>query len=386
MKWLPGLSRVNAPDAAREFERSVKGEHAAPLPGTAEAGDVTDMSITVRAYRVPATTLAGMTVGQVRGRAPLVSVELVRHGSRWVTPSDTTTFETGDEVVVGAPLTSQTRVREVLGPELPDAEARTLLPIRTVDVVLSRDDAAGRTLPDLTKTMGPGFYPNAVFRAGVELPAGAETTLKKGDVIRVTGTEPRLATLEQKIGHVVRATYSSDILTLALGLLVGAFFGAIPVPIFGLGISVGAATMLVAGILFGWLKTRHPALGGPISEGGRRLLEEMGLNVFTAVLAINSGLAVYHVITQGPVWSLIVSCLIVSAVPAAVAWWFGRHVLGLNAALLMGAIAGARQNTASLRAAQKETDSSVPGIGYPVPLAISTVSLSVAAYFLAIFT
>ena len=158
------------------------------------------------------------------------------------------------------------------------------------------------------------------------------------------------------------------------------------VPMFGVTISFGAAAVLVTGIVFGWLKTRHPALGGPISEGARRLMEEMGLNVFTAVLAINSGLAVYQVIVGGPVWALVISCLIVSAIPALIAWWIGRHVLKLNPALLMGAIAGARQNTASLRAAQEASQSAVPGIGYPVPLAITTVWLSVVAYFFALFT
>ena len=115
----------------------------------------------------------------------------------------------------------------------------------------------------------------------------------------------------------VRATHNSDVLTLALGLLAGAGLGAIPVPLFGVSITFGAAAVLVVGILFGWLKTRHPALGGPISEGGRRLMEDLGLNVFTSVLAVNSGQAVYQVIVGGPVLSLVVSCLIVSSVPAS---------------------------------------------------------------------
>jgi putative transport protein len=72
-------------------------------------------------------------------------------------------------------------------------------------------------------------------------------------------------------------------------------------------------------------------------------------------------------------------------VPALIAWWIGRHVLHLNEALLMGAIAGARQNTSSMQSAQEQTKSAVPGIGYPVPLAITTLALSVVAYFLAVF-
>jgi putative transport protein len=175
------------------------------------------------------------------------------------------------------------------------------------------------------------------------------------------------------------------VLTLALGLLVGAALGAIPVPLFGVRISFGAAAVLVTGIVFGWLKTRHPALGGPISEGGRRLMEELGLNVFTSVLAVNSGQAVLQVMSGGPLGSLVIACLIVSAVPALVAWSVGRHLLHMNPALLMGAIAGARQNTSSMQAAQEESHSAVPGIGYPVPLAITTVSMSVVAYFFALF-
>jgi len=385
MKVLPAMARFDAPAAARAFEASVRGQHAVPLPGTVEAGDVEDPSIAVRAYQVSATSIGGRTVAEIRAKAPRVSIELVRRANRWIAPDDALALLPGDEVVVGAPLTAQVRVREALGPELPDTDARSRIPIRTVDVVVNRDQSAGRSLTDVLTAAAPGLYPNAVFRAGEEMPVGPATILKKGDVIRVTGTEPRIAQLDAKVGPVVRASHSNDVLTLAIGLLAGVAIGAIPVPIFGVSITFGSAAVLLVGIIFGWLKTRHPALGGPISEGGRRLLEEMGLNVFTSVLAINSGAAVYQVLTQGPVWSLIVGCLIVSAVPALIAWWIGRHVLHLNEALLMGAIAGARQNTSSMQSAQEQTKSAVPGIGYPVPLAITTLALSVVAYFLAVF-
>ena len=47
---------------------------------------------------------------------------------------------------------------------------------------------------------------------------------------------------------------------------------------------------------------------------------------------------------------------------------------------------GDHQQQRNLRqAAQEEAHSAVPGIGYPVPLAITTVALSVVAYFFALF-
>ena len=309
----------------------------------------------------------------------------MRRGTEWLAIDDSTTLTAGDEIVISAPIDKQIRVREVLGPEVPDAEARALSRMHTVDVVINQDDAAGGSLPELLSKFGRGLFPNAVFRAGVELPASTATKLQKGDVIRVTGSDAHIADLGKRVGQVVRASHASDVLTLALGLLVGSMIGAIPVPLFGVRITFGAAAVLMTGIVFGWIKTRNPAFGGPISEGARSLMEEMGLNVFTSALAINSGLAVYQVASGGPVWQLLIACQFVSLVPELVAWWVGRHVLHLNPALLMGAIAGARQNTTSMRAAQKESQSAVPGIGYPVPLAITTIVVSVVGYFFALF-
>ena len=386
MKLMPKLAGFDAPAAGRAFEASMRDEHAAPLPGTVEATEVADTSIAVRTYQVAATSIGGRTIGEIRGKAPRVSIELVRRETRWLATDDTLTLKPGDEVVVSAPLAAQILVREALGPEVADTEARSRTPMSTVDVVVSHSDAVGRSLPNLLAWVGGGLFPNAVFRAGEELPLTGATVVQEGDVLRVTGTEPRLAQLGDKVGQVVRATHTSDVLTLAIGLLVGAALGAIPVPFFGVSITFGAAAVLIVGILFGWLKTRHPAFGGPISEGGRRLMEDLGLNVFTAVLAINSGEAFFQVIADGPVLSLILSCLVISTVPALVAWWIGRHVLHINEALLMGAVAGARQNTSSMQAAQEISHSPVPGIAYPVPLAITTVAMSIVAYFFALLT
>ena len=182
MKLLPSLARFDAPKAAREFEDAMRAERASPLPGTVEAADFSDTTIAVRAYRVFESTLAGKTIGDVRRKAPGVAIELVRRGTDWLTLDEGTTLVAGDEVVVSAPVEKQIRVREALGPEVPDAEARALRHVHTVDVVISKDEAAGRSLPELLASVGGGLYPNAVFRVGVELPPGGETTLKKGDV------------------------------------------------------------------------------------------------------------------------------------------------------------------------------------------------------------
>ena len=62
----------------------------------------------------------------------------------------------------------------------------------------------------------------------------------------LTGTDAGIAAFGKRVGQVVRASHSSDVLTLALGLLVGALLGAIPIPFGKVSITFGAAAVLIA--------------------------------------------------------------------------------------------------------------------------------------------
>ena len=141
------MAGIDAPKAAREFEAAMRGERMAPLPGTVEAADAVDASVAVRAYRVPEGSVAGKTIGDVRKAAPGMAIELVRRGTEWLAVDDATALAVGDEVVISGPVEKQVRVREMLGPEVPDAEARALRPLHTVDVVIGRDEAVGHRYP-----------------------------------------------------------------------------------------------------------------------------------------------------------------------------------------------------------------------------------------------
>ncbi len=57
----------------------------------------------------------------------------------------------------------------------------------------------------------------------------------------------------------------------------------------------------------------------------------------------------------------------------------------MNGALLLGAVAGGRCNSAGLRAAQETSQSNVPALSYPVTFAISNVVLTIMTYVFAMF-
>src|SRR4029078_12899587 len=108
-----------------------------------------------------------------------------------------------------------------IGPEVNAPQVRDIAP-ETVEVVLHNPRAVGRTMLDLARDVGHGLYLNAMFRGGEQIPVGPETVVREGDVLRVTGARWRIATIERELGKVVRASLATDIVTLALGLALGA--------------------------------------------------------------------------------------------------------------------------------------------------------------------
>src|SRR5690606_8393157 len=108
-----------------------------------------------------------------------------------------------------------------------------------------KSDLVGHTLGEIALHEGHGLYLNALFRGGDELPIARDVVIRRGDVLRVTGSRRRLDALQKRVGKVVRPSLVTDIITLALGVALGALLGAITVPVGGVKFSLGSAVGLL---------------------------------------------------------------------------------------------------------------------------------------------
>jgi putative transport protein len=381
---LPDLLGRNSARAARELERSLHATDQ-PLPGsTAEFfGAPAPGPRVVRAYEIARPDLVGHTLGELRRLRPDVSIERVLRGGEVLELADDLQLRERDVVTLYGEVPELVAAAMRIGPEVAGAGAVDV-GSQTVDVVAHRGPAIGKKLGDLAEA-GYGLYLNAVFRAGDAIPFGPETIVQKGDVLRVTGSTARVDALERRVGKVVRASLSTDIVTLALGLALGGLAGAITIPLGSVVVQVGSAVgLLLVGMGLSILRTRNPMFGGPYPEPARQLIEDLGLNVFVAVLGLNAGTGVVHAIEQGAVGPILGAALIVGFIPPILAWLLGAYVLKMNDALLMGAVAGGRCSSPGMRAAEEATHSSVPTISYPATFAISNIVFTVMAYLIAV--
>ena len=274
------------------------------------------------------------------------------------------------------------RARGLIGPELTEHALRSI-PTETVEVVVTHRNLVGKTLAELVHGVGHGLYLNGLFRAGDQVPATPETVVRKGDVLRVTGDAPHTAALAKAAGAVSRTDVATDIVFLAVGLAIGALVGAITIPVGNVKLSLGTGGgLLLTGLLISVWRTRRPSLGGPFPEPARRLIEDLGLNIFVAIVGLNAGAKFLEAMKGGTVLPLLLGAMFVGLIPPLIVWIVGSYAMKLNPAILLGAMAGARTNSPGMRVAQEDAHSTAPAIGFPVPFAIGTILLTIAGYVL----
>ncbi len=382
LKSLPRVLGRDAVAEGREFERELAPD-GTPLPGTALAFLHGALPVSRRTFRVERSNAAGRGVRDLREAFPRITIDAIVRDGKLLRVTDDTLLATGDEVAVLAPTSLQLQLAERVGPEVENALVPPL-ELETAEIVQRKDDVVGMTLADLARGVGHGLYLNAMFRAGELIPKGPNVVIRRGDVFRVTGSRERIERLAAQLGSIVRPSFSTDTLTLALGLALGAFIGALTLSIGAVKLSLGSVALLLVGVAFSALRTRNPALGGPFPEPARQLFEDLGLNVFVAVLGLNAGLGVVQAIQSGAIVPVLIGSAVVGLLPPLVGWMLGQYGLKMNIASLLGAVAGARCSSPGMRAAQETAHSAAPAIAYPVTFAISNVLFTVMSYLFAL--
>jgi putative transport protein len=367
----PRLLGVDLKAASRELEREMSA-------GASETRGVQSgyREWDIRAYQL-APSGAGRMVADVEGTfAPdRVFVQRVRRGETLLTPSPTTVLEAGDRIAVAArrPVLLGDRAT-TLGIEVEDKPLLDF-PVIAVDVVLTNRALADHSLSALAERHGRGVALMKLVRGGEEIPFTGETTLNRGDLLRLAGTQADVERAGQALGYLERPSSETDVVFVGLGILVGGFVGLLSITVGGLPLSLTASGgALIMGLVFGWLRSVRPTFGR-IPEPALYVFDTIGLAVFIGVVGLSAGPSfVSGLKATGP--SLLLVGFLVALLPHLTAVLFGHYVLKMHPVILLGACAGAGTVTAALRAIQDEAGSRLPVLGYTVPYAVGNILLT----------
>ena len=366
----PRLLGVNLKVESQKLEAQMSAESIEPS-GRSSGYRVWD----IRAYRLADVFASRRIVDVEKSFVPeRVFVERIRRDSNVVDATPDTVLHAGDIVVVVARRRVLLSESFAIGVEVEDRELLDF-PVTTADVVVTNRAVVDQTIPALAEQYGRGVALQKLIRGAEEIPFTLETTVQRGDLLRIAGATQHVERVGKILGYIERSSSETDVVFVGLGIFLGGLIGLLSVRVGDLPLSLTASGgSLIMGLVFGWLRSIRPTFGR-IPEPALWVFDTVGLAVFIGVLGLNAGPSfVTGLRVTGP--SLLLVGFLVAVIPHVVALLFGRYVLHVNPVILLGACAGAGTVTAALRAIQDEAGSKLPALGYTVPYAVGNILLT----------
>ena len=369
---LGGLDKVKA--ACKELEAKM-GQSDEEEPGMAKAA----RPVVFRAYKIVNDWFTeGKTINELetyfRKDGKTIYVERVRQNGVIKEVTSKLILKKGDEVVLSGRREYVIEEEEWLGSEVLDVQLLDF-PAETLPVTVSKKTCAAKSVAQLRRQkFMHGVSIQSIKRTGVAIPILPKTIIDAGDVITIVGTKDEVDVAAAAIGYADRPTNQTDMIFVGLGILLGGLFGALTVHLGGVPLSLSTSGgALIAGLVFGWLRGKHPTFGR-IPEPSLWVLNNVGLNMFIAVVGITAGPGFVEGFKEVGV-SLFVVGALATALPLIAGLLIAKYIFKFHPALILGCTAGARTTTAALGAIQDAVESQTPSLGYTVTYAVGNTLL-----------
>lgn len=372
-KMLGGLEKVKA--ACKELEAKM-GTSEADEPGFEHAR----RPVVFRAYTIENNWFGnGKTVEQLESyfisQGKRLFVERMRHNHTIINeilPGQL--LQKGDEVVLSGRREFAIGEEDWIGEEVIDPQLLDF-PVEVLPVMIHKKPYANQKLEFIRKQpFMHGVSVRRIKRADIDIPVFAQTMVDSGDTLELVGLKKEVETAAKQLGYIDRPTNATDMVFVGIGILIGGVIGALAIHIGGVPISLSTSGgALIAGLVFGWLRSKHPTFG-QIPESSLWVLNNVGLNMFIAVVGISAGPSFIQGLKEvGPM--LFIIGILATSLPLLLGLILARYVFHFHPALALGCTAGARTTTAALGAIQEAVGSETPSLGYTVTYAVGNTLL-----------
>jgi putative transport protein len=367
----------------------------------------------LRAYRVrEGGIIVGKTVGEVEAMSlasgARLFIERIRRGGEIFDATDDMVIQAGDIVAVAGRIDLLVRLATPAAAARPagtvaaagaasaaavdlvhvgsrpgaeEVDDRELLavPIEGVDIYVTSKAADGKKLAELaTLPAARGVFLRKIARGATatEIPILPETKIYRGDILTVVGRTQDTAATAKALGYADRPSDVTDVAFVGAAIVIGAIIGASVIKIGGIPVTLSTSGgALIAGLVFGWLRSVHPTFGR-IPSSTLWFMNSVGLNVFIAVVGISAGPGFVAGLQQLGI-GLFLWGVFVTTVPLVLGMYIAKYIFRFHPALILGCCAGARTTTAALGMVCDVGKSQVPGLGYTVTYAVGNTLLTI---------
>lgn len=212
-------------------------------------------------------------------------------------------------------------------------------------ILITRPSINGKHLGDLHLRNRYGVNVSRVQRAGIQLVATPQLTLRVGDRVTVVGEQESLKRVAKELGNAVKHLDEPNMVTIFIGIVLGLVLGCLPIEFPGISYPVRlglAGGPIIMGILIGAFGPRFHMVAYTTTSANL-MLRSLGLSIYLACLGLAAGADFVETVMQPRALWWIAYGLLITLVPVILlavisVKWSGKTVAS-TAGMLCGAMA-----------------------------------------------
>lgn len=358
---------------------------AAKMGGAGELGEgeFTPLSrVTTRAFKLSkSATLLNKTVKELEEEfGQDLTVEHVIKDKNGIEPEADMILKEGDILFISGLVSAFSKVGNSLGNEISEFGENIDFTEEVRRIILTNKKINGLTLEKVLKKATAeqrhGIYVSGINRMAKPIPVLDGTEVHTGDEILLVGRKKDLDRVQKLIGYKAPSINATEFVTLGLALAAGYLIGEISFSIGGTPVSLGSGLgCLVSGLIFGFLRTRHPKMGA-VNNGAANFLQSFGLAVFVGIVGLNAGEPALEAIKQYGVTLLLLG-VVVTLLPMIIQFTLNYTLFKIkNPIEALGVLTGSKSANPGFATLLEAAGNSTPTPSFTMTYAVANIFLT----------
>ncbi len=368
IRFLPKLLGVSLQKAEQENQMKMKEEFPEVLH---------------KNFKVENDTVAGKSIGELRIRYMTKAVvSRVVHNGTAVTPTSETVLHKGDLIKAVGTKESLERVKILIGAPVDDEIP--LDPNYDVrSVLITNKQVVNKTIGQINLLHTYNATITRIRRSGIDISPAPNSKLQFGDKLIIASSKDNMEMVARIFGNDQKRLSDTDILPVALGIVLGVLVGKVNITLGNFSFSPG----LTGGVLIVALVVSRIGKTGPIlwtmSGAANQLLRQLGLIFFLAAVGTDAGAEIADTFERYG-YRLFMYGAVITLLPMIAAALAGKWLFNMNLLSMLGAISGSMTSTPGLAAADSMTRTNAHSIAYATVYPVAMVLLIVVVQLISL--
>jgi len=340
--------------------------------------------ILTRNFIVENENVIGKTVGSLRIRFMTKAVvsRVLHQGNAVIVDSNTILYK-GDIIKAIGTEQALRNVELLIGsPTEQDIPLDSRYDVRRV--LVTNNEVVNKTLGQLNLFQTYSATVTRIRRAGIDISPSPSSKLMFGDKLVIATRKDNMEMVVKIFGDNQKRLSDTDILPIALGIILGVLVGKISIAIGNFSFSAG----LTGGVLIVALILSRIGKTGPVlwtmTGTANQLIRQIGLVLFLAAVGTSAGKNIVETFNQYGV-ELFLYGGAITLFPMVIAGMIGKIFFKMDILRLMGAISGSMTSTPGLAAADSMTDCNAHSIAYATVYPVAMVLLIIVVQLITMF-